>query len=231
MQAHSRRRLACDCGRKRTAAQLAHRVNITIIDSVKGFNWDTSVQVASLLSAAFYDDDDAWRRGTARADEQRATRGAAVFGWSSLFALLLQHLSYGNRHLTLLAFADEQVVGCCGLTFEAAPADVAAATGTAEGSLYGLLTGIAVAPAHRRRGIASELLEAAARAAVGRLPPPALLALLVARTNTAAIRLYVRQGYEEQSAWVDTRWQEEAERGKVGKPRRLLMAKRLQQPQ
>lgn len=38
-------------------------------------------------------------------------------------------------------------------------------------------------------------------------------------------RLYERAGFLQQAAWEDERWKAEAERGKVGKPRRLLMAK------
>ncbi|KXZ55041.1 hypothetical protein GPECTOR_3g200 [Gonium pectorale] len=182
--------------------------------------------LATLLSAAFYEDEDAWQRGTATG-LQEPPLASALFGWASLFALLSQHLVYGRRHVTLLASAGDKVVGCCGLTFEPAPPDVIAATGAREGCDYGLLTGLAVDPAHRRRGVASALLAEAGRLGQARLAPPGMLALLVARTNTAALRLYAGQGFEEQTSWVDVRWRAEAERGKLGKPRRLLLVRRL----
>ncbi|EFJ50524.1 hypothetical protein VOLCADRAFT_103972 [Volvox carteri f. nagariensis] len=243
----------------------AHRVSL--IDDVRNFDWYKLRQIAALLSAAFYEDEElgipgaATRPSAAAAnatvtacrggddggdgngvDDRLCVHGGngggrsttslftaeVLFGWASLFAVLLQHVMYGKRHLTVLASIDEEVVGCCGLTLETAPADVVAATGATQGSQYGLLTGLAVAPAYRRRGVASELLAAAAAAATARLPAPALLTLLVARTNKPALRLYERQGYQEAASWVDARWQAEAERGRVGKPRRLLLVKRLQ---
>ncbi|GIL85358.1 hypothetical protein Vretimale_10643 [Volvox reticuliferus] len=199
--------------------------HIAVLRSIGEFSWDNIKQVAALLSAAFYEDEEAWNRGTANAREPPLA--GALFGWASLFAVLTQHVVYGNNYLTLLASENEKVVGCCGLSFDSAPDDVTAATGLAAGSQYGLLTGLAVAHAHRRCGVASKLLAAAAAATAARLPPPAMLALLVARTNTPALRLYVRQGFEEQPDWVDARWQAEAEKGKVGKPRRLLLVRLL----
>ncbi len=74
-------------------------------------------------------------------------------------------------------------------------AEAAAGTQTADGGPvlqpggdYGLLTGLAVHPACRRRGVASALLAAAAELVAERVAAPALLALLVARTNTGAVR-------------------------------------------
>ncbi|GIL55602.1 hypothetical protein Vafri_11024 [Volvox africanus] len=159
---------------------------IAVLENIGDFSWDNVKQVAALLSGAFYEDEDAWNRGTANAREPLLAK--ALFGWASLFAVLTQHLLYGNKYLTLLASENGKVIGCCGLSFDPAPEDVVAATGVAAGSQYGLLTGLAVAHAHRRRGVASALLAAAAAAAVTRLPPPAMLALLVARTNTPALR-------------------------------------------
>ncbi|PNH10377.1 hypothetical protein TSOC_002918, partial [Tetrabaena socialis] len=119
------------------------------------------------------------------------------------------------------------VVACCGLTTDLAEPDLAGCVGLAAGADYVLITGLAVDPGQRRRGIASQLLAEAALVAAARLAAPAVLALLVARTNTSAVRLYAQQGFQEQTSWIDTRWKEEAERGKVGKPRRLLLAKRV----
>ncbi|GLI60447.1 hypothetical protein VaNZ11_002602 [Volvox africanus] len=199
--------------------------HIAVLESIGDFSWNNVKQVSALLSAAFYEDEDAWNRGSANTREPPLAE--TLFGWASLFAVLTQHLLCGNKYLTFLASENGKAIGCCGLSFDPAPEDVIAATGVAAGSQYGLLTGLAVAHAHRRRGVASALLEAAAAAAVARLPPPAMLALLVARTNTSALRLYTRQGFEEQPDWVDARWQAEAESGKVGKPRRLLLVRRL----
>ncbi|PNW88877.1 hypothetical protein CHLRE_01g048800v5 [Chlamydomonas reinhardtii] len=174
----------------------------------------------------------------------RPLSGAALlFGASSLLAILIQHATYGARHVTLLAELQEsgEVIGCCGLTFDAAPADVVEATGAPQGCEYALLTGLAVAPPQRRRGVASALLQAAeqearrgpgqARRGPGpaRRRLPALLALLVSKLNAAGRRLYERNLYEEAEDWVDTRWELDAEKGRVGKPRRLLLFRRLTQ--
>ncbi|KAG2493991.1 hypothetical protein HYH03_007918 [Edaphochlamys debaryana] len=141
--------------------------------------------------------------------------------------ILLQHALYGVRHRTLLAWAGGRLVGCCGLTVDTAPADVAAAAGLPPGLSYGLLTGLAVDPPCRRRGVAARLLEhAEAQAAVQLQAHPRVVGLLVARTNVDALRLYLRQGYSE-APWVDERWQAEAEKGEIGRPRRLLLIKRL----
>ncbi|KAG2430765.1 hypothetical protein HYH02_013604 [Chlamydomonas schloesseri] len=157
-----------------------------------------------------------------------------LFGASSLLAILIQHATYGGRHVTLLAESrgSGEVVGCCGLTFDAAPPDVVEATGAPEGCEYALLTGLAVAPSQRRRGVASALLAVAEQEArrvpsSGRRRPPALLALLVSKLNMAGRRLYERNGYEEAEDWVDARWEQDAEKGRIGKPRRLLLFRRI----
>ena len=57
---------------------------------------------------------------------------------------------------------------------------------------------IGVAPEFRRRGIGRELL----RACEFRLSTP-LLRLSVRVSNTAAIRLYAEEGYQEVEVWQD----------------------------
>lgn len=59
----------------------------------------------------------------------------------------------------------------------------------------GYLTNVAVRPAYRRQGIASELLQVFRRFAEGN--HLAFLTLEVRATNAAAIALYSKEGYEE----------------------------------
>ncbi len=99
----------------------------------------------------------------------------------------------GPNQVVPPAGSSPQVIGCCGLTFDAAPSDVVEATGAPERCEYALLTGLAVTPPLRRRGVASALLAAAAEEVHRGLgsaqrQPPALLALLVSKLNMAARR-------------------------------------------
>jgi hypothetical protein len=52
------------------------------------------------------------------------------------------------------------------------------------------------------------------------------------RTHTHArthnlVRLYHEAGFVESKAWVDKRWREDAENGRLGKPRRMLLVKSI----
>jgi ribosomal protein S18 acetylase RimI-like enzyme len=79
----------------------------------------------------------------------------------------------------------------------------------------------------RRQGVAQFLLRAAEDASYTR-EASTLLALLVAANNKAARGLYERCGFELNAAYTDAMWLADAERGRVGRPRRLLMHKCLE---
>ena len=95
------------------------------------------------------------------------------------------------------------------------------------GQAAATISNMAVAERHRRRGLGRRLLAACEHAAQHLLAPPATLcALTVYRSNEAAIALYESSGYQIESSWVDPRWAESAERGRVAFGRRQLMVKR-----
>ena len=65
------------------------------------------------------------------------------------------------------------------------------------------------------------------QAALALSPPSTLMALAVYRYNDVPVRLYTSAGYQADDAWVDLRWADAAERGRVGVARRQLMLKPL----
>jgi GNAT superfamily N-acetyltransferase len=106
-------------------------------------------------------------------------------------------------------------------------AEAALGLARASGSRVAGLSNMAVTAAWRRRGLGRALL-ATAEAAVGAWPcPPEAIALAVYVTNTSARALYASAGYSPVDAWVDPRWREAAERGRLGPARRLLLARRV----
>lgn len=106
-------------------------------------------------------------------------------------------------------------------------ASAEAALGLAPGVRVAALSNMAVSAGWRRRGLGRALL-AAAEAAVGAWPcPPEAIALAVYATNGAARALYASAGYAPIDAWVDPRWREAAERGRLGPARRLLLVRRV----
>lgn len=120
-----------------------------------------------------------------------------------------------------------QLAAFLNLTLKSANTELAVAFGVPVGSTYGLITNVVVARRHRRRGIANFLLLACDHI-VTRLKgrTPTALALYVYADNLVALRLYESRGFKI-TAWTDPIWLEEAEKSKVGKARRLLLAKRL----
>jgi GNAT superfamily N-acetyltransferase len=102
-----------------------------------------------------------------------------------------------------------------------------AALGLAPDARVAGLSNMAVSVGWRRRGLGRALL-ASAEAAVGAWPcPPEAIALAVYATNASARALYASAGYAPVDAWVDPRWREAAERGRLGPARRLLLARRV----
>jgi [ribosomal protein S18]-alanine N-acetyltransferase len=87
-------------------------------------------------------------------------------------------LGQGDGRRYVVALANDEVVGFCGLLFQLDEAHV---------------TNVAVAPSHRRRGIAERLVLDAVRAAIARSVVD--LTLEVRVSNQAAIALYHRFGF------------------------------------
>eukprot|EP00877_Chromochloris_zofingiensis_P006746 jgi/Chrzof1/2324/Cz11g11010.t1 len=149
---------------------------------------------------------------------------------------VMSHLQPGRRHVTLLAITNsntatteliEQVVGVVNLTMQKASTDFAEAVACKLGSPYVMITNMAVAQQHRRQGIAQYLMNACLQQglhSIGR--QTVLMALLVYKDNEAACSLYQSFGFHETN-WRDPIWLRDAERGRVGKPPRILMVKHL----
>jgi ribosomal protein S18 acetylase RimI-like enzyme len=89
------------------------------------------------------------------------------------------------------------------------------------------LSSLAVAEGFRRRGLGRQLVAACEAAAAQYSPPATLMALSVYRYNEAAVQLYATSGYQLDDSWVDPRWAQSAESGRVGFARRQLMLKPL----
>ncbi|KAI8477269.1 MAG: hypothetical protein J3K34DRAFT_490482 [Monoraphidium minutum] len=124
--------------------------------------------------------------------------------------------------------ADEcDAVGVCNVTLRHAGDVVSAAAGCRVGTPFAMVTNMTVAPGWRRRGVARRLMSDAVDAAGGRLAGgPHFMALLCYKGYSPAYSLYASFGFAP-TAWMDPEWVEDAERGRVGKPRRLLMIKPL----
>lgn len=137
-------------------------------------------------------------------------------------------LGKGLVTVTATDAASGQLAGCANVTPGLALTGAADHVELPPGTAAATVSNMAVAPAFRRRGLGRALLAACERAAVELYSPPAgLLALSVYRQNEAAVALYEGSGWQLDDSWVDPRWAETAEKGRVGFGRRLLMLKRL----
>jgi len=97
------------------------------------------------------------------------------------------------------------------------------------GTPFALVANMAVQPDLQGRGIGRSLMSACEEVVrtTFKPKPPGML-LLVYKDNEAAISLYKSEGYRECASWVDPNWLEDAERGRIGRPRRLLFVKEFQ---
>ncbi|GBF94339.1 hypothetical protein Rsub_06961 [Raphidocelis subcapitata] len=120
-----------------------------------------------------------------------------------------------------------EAVGVCNVTLRWASNTVAAAAGCHRGAPFAMVTNMTVVPEWRRRGVARQLLSSCNVTATCRLAErPHFVALLCYRGHEPAYNLYSSFGFVPTS-WVDPLWKEDAERSRIGKPRRLLMVKSL----
>jgi ribosomal protein S18 acetylase RimI-like enzyme len=171
-----------------------------------------------------------------------------AYAGQSLGLQLMTYFMQGSNHLTLLAFEkagagagsssgggggglseallDERVVGTANASLRIADEGFCKCIDCAPGTPFVIVTNMSVSERHRGRGLGRQLLHAALEAAQAQFRPAAqLLVLMVYQDNDAAVALYRSSGFRETS-WVDPRWLRDAERGRVGRPRRLLMVKR-----
>lgn len=150
---------------------------------------------------------------------------------------LSRHASRLRGHATVLAFAAgvgaeapagaEQPLGVVNVTVMQASDAVCAATGLAPGAPFAMLTNMAVAPTARRRGVGHALMAAALRTVGLRLAGGPELALLLAYKHyEPAMRLYGAWGFSATS-WQDPLWLEDAQRGRLGRQRRIMLTRPL----
>ncbi|KAF8056439.1 hypothetical protein HT031_006296 [Scenedesmus sp. PABB004] len=126
--------------------------------------------------------------------------------------------------------AEQRAVGVVNVTLMAASSTIAAAAGVARGTPFAMITNMAVAPPLRRRGVSHLLMRAAIRAALVELDASPQLALLLAyKYFEPAMRLYEAWGFE-QTEWEDPLWREDAEKGRTGRQRRVMLTKQLSGP-
>eukprot|EP00879_Flechtneria_rotunda_P015117 GHRR01015797.1.p1 GENE.GHRR01015797.1~~GHRR01015797.1.p1 ORF type:complete len:206 (+),score=68.38 GHRR01015797.1:350-967(+) len=122
---------------------------------------------------------------------------------------------------------ERPLVGCVNVTIIQASSSISAAASCEPGTPFALVTNLAVVPKLRQQGIAHQLMQAAIRAAVLELDySPSFALLLAYKYYEPAVRLYESWGFEA-TDWADPLWVEDAEKGKVGKERRIMMVKQL----
>eukprot|EP00775_Hariotina_reticulata_P008576 gene8576-8758_t len=128
------------------------------------------------------------------------------------------------------ASGEQPAVGVVNVTLMQASSSIAAATDCKVGTPFAMITNMAVSPAVRRQGVAHQLMRAALRTAILDMacsPPFAML--LAYKYYQPAIKLYESWGFSN-TPWEDPLWLADAEKGKLGRQRRIMMAKRLSGP-
>lgn len=184
------------------------------------------VQVSKLLALAF-------AASGGEDDGAEPLQGGTLVRYQLklLAAMQWEASTLGKDFITVLATeaATGELAGVANLSPGLALADAAGHEAGTAGAAAACISNMAVAEVHRRRGLGRRLLAACEQAAREAYAPPAsLLGLAVYRSNEAAIALYAGSGFRTDDAWVDPRWAESAERGRVTFARRQLMLKRLE---
>eukprot|EP00882_Tetradesmus_deserticola_P004890 GHRQ01005153.1.p1 GENE.GHRQ01005153.1~~GHRQ01005153.1.p1 ORF type:complete len:275 (+),score=82.73 GHRQ01005153.1:250-1074(+) len=147
------------------------------------------------------------------------------------------HMGPSRSHATILAVmngpgqqhtaAAERAVGVVNVTLMQASDNISAVASCKPGTPFAMITNMAVTPAMRRRGIAHQLMQAAIRTSILQLDySPAFALLLAYKYYEPAIRLYAQWGFEATS-WEDPLWKRDAEKGRLGRQRRIMMVKQL----
>jgi ribosomal protein S18 acetylase RimI-like enzyme len=168
----------------------------------------------------------------------------------SLQSFSLQLLTYfmqGSNHITVMAsrpgqatgsssssstsdvLLQQQCVGTANVSLRLADTGFCEAIDCKPGTPFIIVTNMAVSEPYRGKGIGRQLMTAAIDQALAQFKPSAeLLVLMVYLDNKTALGLYRSFGFID-TRWVDPRWLSDAERSRVGQPRRLLLVKKLQQ--
>eukprot|EP00882_Tetradesmus_deserticola_P009773 GHRQ01010325.1.p1 GENE.GHRQ01010325.1~~GHRQ01010325.1.p1 ORF type:complete len:190 (+),score=44.36 GHRQ01010325.1:796-1365(+) len=121
----------------------------------------------------------------------------------------------------------QRAVGVVNVTLMQASDNISAVASCKPGTPFAMITNMAVTPAMRRRGIAHQLMQAAIRTSILQLDySPAFALLLAYKYYEPAIRLYAQWGFEATS-WEDPLWKRDAEKGRLGRQRRIMMVKQL----
>ncbi|KAF6256301.1 hypothetical protein COO60DRAFT_1627213 [Scenedesmus sp. NREL 46B-D3] len=148
------------------------------------------------------------------------------------------HMGASRSHATILALlngpgpqqhnaAAERAVGVVNVTLMQASESISAVASCKPGTPFAMITNMAVTQSMRRRGIAHQLMQAAIRTSILQLDySPAFALLLAYKYYQPAIRLYEQWGFEATS-WEDPLWKQDAEKGKLGRQRRIMMVKQL----
>ncbi|KAL4422570.1 hypothetical protein ABPG75_008767 [Micractinium tetrahymenae] len=229
----SRKRSAVHAGRSLHAQRT---VNDQFVLEVRQGYVQNAVEVSKLLTQVFHswdpldEDDSSNSSGGGGGSVISGPPGSLQYQLKLLAALQWRAGTLGRGLVTVTATdaASGQLAGCANLTPGLALTGAAEHVELPPGSAAATVSNMAVAPAFRRRGLGRALLTACERAAAELYAPPAsLLALSVYRQNEAAVQLYEGSGWRLDEGWVDPRWAEAAERGRVGFARRLLMLKWL----
>lgn len=151
------------------------------------------------------------------------------------------HMGPSRSHATILALlngpgqqqqhaAAERAVGVVNVTLMQASDSISAVASCKPGTPFAMITNMAVTPAMRRRGIAHQLMQAAIRTSILQLDySPAFALLLAYKHYEPAVRLYEQWGFEA-TPWEDPLWMQDAEKGKMGRQRRIMMVKQLSGP-
>jgi ribosomal protein S18 acetylase RimI-like enzyme len=185
------------------------------------------LQVSRLLALAFVG-------GESDADDAAPLSGLQLVQYQlkMLAVLQLQAALLGKQLVTVMATEPDsgELAGVANVSPGLLLGGVAEHLKLGASQAPATLSSLAVAEGCQRRGLGRQLVAACEAAAAQYSPPATLMALSVYRYNEAAVQLYETSGYQLDDSWVDPRWAQSAESGRIGFARRQLMLKPLLPP-